>query len=518
MRRCDGRCVQLMTMGLLLVIILGSSGFNLWQVFRLDQSGHLEDAFLAQVDVDTIEVSGFKDTMRSLVYIAQPNFLSLEGYRVDAKGREFAMAPVFQFIYPFFDVSSFGPEDKLVLHAKGVVAASPVRLIDREDFFSLQGWLLTYMLFSIGIVFALFILSIAFALILRDHHFKVYAGFLAVSQLYMFTSSGLSRLAFGASGYGFMVFGFGTLWMVLYFLWRYLSIPDRLPCLAPLAKVTMVVVALGIPVTLVVTALDYEVGIRWCYYLLSGMGGWVSFFTLVALGRYLMRDYRLTFYFLTGSALQALTVLVMILSLMDLVLKSPIYQISYMAAATINCVFFTLGMIEQLKDAREQGTVFYQLAITDGLTQAYNRYYFETQIHAAISAYKAHSTSGVLVLVDIDHFKQVNDTYGHDVGDEVLKGLVAVLKPLVRRSDCLFRWGGEEFVVLMEGITVDQAMERCEVLRKSIEAHHFPVVGQVTVSMGLAAYQPEESLEAWFKRCDEATYRAKAQGRNRVCY
>lgn len=518
MKTCSNRCIRLITLGIILLIMLGSTGFTLWKVYAFDQKGVLSEEKLTYTEKNGYREIVINEAFKSgkdILYVAQPNFIHFEGYKRDAQGNEVTLEPVWQFIYPFFDVSNFDQEDVYVLRIKGVVSASPVRMVGSTDFYALQGWLLTYMLFSIGIVFALFLLNVSFALILKDRNFKVYAIFLAFSQLYMFTSSGLSRLSIGLRGYGFMVFGFATLWMVLYFLRHYLAMSERLPCMDTISKYTMYGVALGIPMTLLSVVMHAEQFIHLNYIVLSILGGWVSFFTFVVLWRYLRKDYRLTPYFLTGSALQALTAIILIFALLEWFLKSPVYQISYMAAASINSLFFTLGMIEQLKDVREQGHIFYNLAITDKLTNAYNRYFFETQVHAFIRKNNHHGGLGVLVLVDIDYFKRVNDTYGHHVGDQVLQNLVILLQQQIRRTDQLFRWGGEEFVIFMEDVSIEQAIERCERIRERIASHDFPIVGNMTASFGVAAYKANESQEDWFKRCDEALYIAK-ETRNRV--
>jgi len=522
--------------------MLCSSGFTLYKVYTYDQKGILRASQVtytqAAIDSETtnktqptnktqtairqdntyheIQVKDTFEPGRDILYVAQPNFLALQGYRLHNNGQIKSIEPFWRFIYPYFDISAFDQSDTFVLKLNSVVSVTPIRILSSEDFFSLQGWLITYKLFSIGIVFALFLLNVAFALILKDKSFTIYAVFLACSQLYMFTSSGLSRLAVNLSGYSFMAFGFGTLWMVLYFLKHYLSMNERLPIMARISKFTMIIVALGVPFSLVSAAFNWAIGLSVNYMALSILGAWVSFFTFAVLWRYLRKDFHLTPYFLTGSALQAITVLFMIFSLYEWWLKSPIFQIAYMAAASINCVFFTLGMIEQLKDVREQGAVFYNLAITDRLTKAYNRFYFETQIHEFMSGYSSFGGNAVLVLLDIDHFKRINDTYGHHVGDQVLQNLVQLLQRHLRRSDRLFRWGGEEFVILMEGITQDQAIESCERLRKVVADHQFPTAQKVTVSAGVAAFMGHESLDEWFKQCDAALYSAKASGRNCV--
>jgi len=157
-----------------------------------------------------------------------------------------------------------------------------------------------------------------------------------------------------------------------------------------------------------------------------------------------------------------------------------------------------------------------RLAATDHLTGAWNRAHFERTIAAELERCRAGRLPLSLVLVDIDHFKRVNDTHGHATGDAVLRELVAVMRARIRASDLLFRWGGEEFAVLVSGAGWRGAERVAENLRQAVAGHDFPVAGRVTVSAGAAEHDGEESLPAWFGRLDAALYAAKAAGRNRV--
>jgi hemerythrin len=121
-----------------------------------------------------------------------------------------------------------------------------------------------------------------------------------------------------------------------------------------------------------------------------------------------------------------------------------------------------------------------------------------------------------LVLLDIDHFKQVNDTFGHGVGDSVLRELVRVLQPRLRATDILFRWGGEEFAVLVSSGGYRGAERLADDLCRAVAAHPFRTVGAVTISLGVAEHLGAEDPASWFARLDNALYRAKGSGRNRV--
>jgi diguanylate cyclase (GGDEF)-like protein len=129
-----------------------------------------------------------------------------------------------------------------------------------------------------------------------------------------------------------------------------------------------------------------------------------------------------------------------------------------------------------------------------------------------------HPDAGVwLAVLDIDHFKRVNDTYGHLIGDEVLLLLARLMRSSFRFHDQLYRFGGEEFVVLMRCDSVEHAHAALERLRERVQAYAFPQVGTITVSIGFSVLLPHDTPSGAFGRADKAVYHAKEHGRNQVC-
>jgi diguanylate cyclase (GGDEF)-like protein len=123
-----------------------------------------------------------------------------------------------------------------------------------------------------------------------------------------------------------------------------------------------------------------------------------------------------------------------------------------------------------------------------------------------------------LILIDIDHFKRVNDTYGHDIGDKVLVKLVEIVQENIRKIDIFARWGGEEFLVLCPSTDVKNVQNLAEKLRAAVEVSSFSEVEKITISLGLSCYNPEESFSELFKRADQGLYYAKEHGRNQAVF
>jgi diguanylate cyclase (GGDEF)-like protein/PAS domain S-box-containing protein len=157
-----------------------------------------------------------------------------------------------------------------------------------------------------------------------------------------------------------------------------------------------------------------------------------------------------------------------------------------------------------------------RLSAQDKLTGYFNRHKLTEMLEHEIFRWSRYGHSSTLVLVDIDHFKQINDRFGHLAGDKVLVDLSALLQANVRKTDLCFRWGGEEFLFLLTETEYLQAMRTAEKLRRVVETcSDFPV-GSLTISLGVVTWREGWSYEEWIQQADQALYEAKEQGRNRV--
>lgn len=152
----------------------------------------------------------------------------------------------------------------------------------------------------------------------------------------------------------------------------------------------------------------------------------------------------------------------------------------------------------------------------DYLTGLSNRRQFDREGTRLLELGRRHGEPVTLVLMDLDHFKTVNDTYGHQVGDEVLKGVAHLMRHICRQSDLAARWGGEEFVLLLPKSGANDGKKLAERLRSEIEKHEFPWVNAVTASLGTATTVAGDSIQDLIERADQAVYEAKKAGRNQV--
>lgn len=179
------------------------------------------------------------------------------------------------------------------------------------------------------------------------------------------------------------------------------------------------------------------------------------------------------------------------------------------------------SLMDELEE-RALRTLF-ELTMRDPLTRLYNRRYFDDRLRSEFSFARRHNEPLGLLLVDIDHFKRVNDTHGHQAGDIVLQGVASGIRGMMRPEDVLSRYGGEEFIVIARGVSLRNAELLGERIRRQVSGMEFALPREkvrVTVSVGVASVGPDStcaSAEALVALADEALYRAKRAGRNCVC-
>ncbi|WP_372882452.1 diguanylate cyclase [Psychromonas sp.] len=156
------------------------------------------------------------------------------------------------------------------------------------------------------------------------------------------------------------------------------------------------------------------------------------------------------------------------------------------------------------------------LSITDSLTGLYNRYQLDNVLLSELNRAQRYNKTFSIIMLDLDKFKQINDTYGHQAGDDVIQELAKILRDNIRSSDIAGRWGGEEFMIICPETELQGAQQFAEKIRKIIELHEFSAIDGMTSSFGVAAFRNGDDIDRIMKRADQALYRAKNNGRNRV--
>jgi diguanylate cyclase (GGDEF)-like protein len=168
---------------------------------------------------------------------------------------------------------------------------------------------------------------------------------------------------------------------------------------------------------------------------------------------------------------------------------------------------------QELVEMNEQLRI---LSVTDKLTGLFNRRKLDEEMEEELALDRRYSQSSAVIIADIDHFKRINDSFGHGAGDIVLAGVADIFRSCTRDCDALGRLGGEEFVILCRHSTREGGVAAAENLRAAIAGHRFAGVGPITASFGVAAYREGDDVASLLARADAALYRAKNNGRNRV--
>ena len=192
-------------------------------------------------------------------------------------------------------------------------------------------------------------------------------------------------------------------------------------------------------------------------------------------------------------------------------------KIELTAASFVIPIFAGLLYGLMFAQIKALSTQLRNVAYTDSLTKIYNRLHFAHFLDAEIDKVKRYGGKFSIIFFDLDHFKEVNDNYGHLVGDNVLAGVTEIVSKANRSADIFARYGGEEFIILAPETDLSGALIHAERLRNDIEKFEFKTAGHITSSFGVAEFNAEtDSIETLLERADKALYMAKEYGRNRV--
>jgi diguanylate cyclase (GGDEF)-like protein len=199
--------------------------------------------------------------------------------------------------------------------------------------------------------------------------------------------------------------------------------------------------------------------------------------------------------------------------------KVKVFQELYQQRKVIEKFYSNLEQIvdERTAELKEANETISRLAATDELTELFNRRYFNERLAAGISAARRHDYPLSMIMIDLDHFKVVNDTFGHNEGDKVLRAFADLLREMIRVEDVAARWGGEEFIIILPHTSSDAAAALAERIRIAFEQQSGCVTQiSLSASFGVVHLHDTDDAEALIRRADDALYQAKHEGRNMV--
>ena len=192
------------------------------------------------------------------------------------------------------------------------------------------------------------------------------------------------------------------------------------------------------------------------------------------------------------------------------------YVISITIFVSLSLIVPAVSGFKLIENDEKMQEKIKRLSEEDYLTKLYNRRKIHEIIETEIVRSRRYNSPFAVLLLDIDDFKKINDTFGHNTGDKVLVQLSCILRLTVRESDIAGRWGGEEFLVICPETSIDGAISLAEKLRKNIDNNKFEDAGNITASIGVASIQHDDNVKSLVHRADKALYSAKKAGKNRV--
>lgn len=187
-----------------------------------------------------------------------------------------------------------------------------------------------------------------------------------------------------------------------------------------------------------------------------------------------------------------------------------------LSTVIINGKWHAIAIFRDITERKKNERLLFLQAITDPLTGIYNRRYIIQMIENEVLRFKRTGKPFSLIIFDLDHFKKINDTFGHAAGDMTLKKVADVIKKRIRKTDILGRWGGEEFIILLPETPIENATSLANELKDKLEGVSFPKIGRITASFGVTSSRPEDDVDSIISRADELLYKGKASGRNCV--
>lgn len=458
-----------------------------------------------------LKLHGNQADIENVIYIDCEFIENIEIYIPITDNKFISVKPKEYFIFPYIDLPENTDFNKdIYINLTWDSNVFNLFLAKDSDFYINQNLLTCFYVGNLGVLLGMIIMNLVLFFSSKDSKYLFHSFFTGSLLLLLYCLSGMQRLIFGfTSNNRLIAFGAMAALAWILFIYSYLDIKNNMPMLNKYFRISIAFFILSLFVSEIIPN-GFTYDILYLYLFITGLS------IIVSIHSYLKFNMG-SIYYLIGIFILFTGFTIYILASCGLLAWNIITFSACYPAASIETLLFTIGIIKQIKTEKEKNNKLQMEAFTDKLTNLYNRRYFEdTVMNKIIELNNERSTVSMLIL-DIDRFKNVNDTYGHDAGDSVLAEVAMLIKQCLRKEDILVRWGGEEFVVILPLTNAQEGTIIAERMRTNIENHIFKYVKKTTISIGVAEKTIEESFEDWFRRVDNAMYKAKEGGRNMVC-
>ena len=383
-----------------------------------------------------------------------------------------------------------------------------LNLWDYEAFSISQNKLLIYLVFQLAVTISFALINFIFYFVTFEKNYIMHSFYLFTAFLAEFNYSGINLILFNVRDLIWSLeFTILSMLFSCIFIYSYLKLNKRNKIFT-LSLYCIIVASIVYCFSALLFPAIVNPNIRICYtFIIFG-------FCFVAIFTCIIKRQHLSMYSILGFIFIGAALMLNILSQIAVLPFLFFFQyICFYSSIPIEGFIFTLSIMDQIRIDKDYELYLKNKAYTDSLTKLKNRHYFNEVVSFQIAN---RHCDYAMMLFDLDFFKRVNDTYGHDIGDKVLVHTAELLTKNTRKSDTVFRWGGEEFIVILPDVDADNLKNIAENLRKAIELDDYDGIPNITVSIGATIRRDEETFDDWFKRTDKSIYMAKLLGRNRV--
>lgn len=446
-----------------------------------------------------------------IIYFNYSNFNTLMIYYKNIENTILSLEPERKLsLYPYFKVPiDHSPGTPIIVKINHVIPFYEVIMTNEYNYFKKLNTLSFLLMFSYGIIFAFILFNLVLGYYTKKKYFLFHALYLFSVFLYDFHSNGLLYVMTQKFYPNYYYLAFLTFLSILIFVYQYLDVRQNMPRLKKIFTGAM-----GVNFVMIIISIMgygdqlFVVGL--------GMAVLLPIVIAVAMINCYKNKRHISNYFVFGVFILGLGEFLYILLQVGLVPKNLFTQYGFTFALTVEATLFTLSILDRINELKAYSYKYYNIANTDKLTGLYNRHYLDDHVEEAQELSKRYELPLSIVMFDIDHFKRINDNYGHDVGDTVLQKLARRVKKATRKNDILVRWGGEEFVIVMLKSDIHHALTHAEKIRQLVENKNIHEDIAITISLGVAQWLHEETIDETFKRADQGLYMSKASGRNTI--
>ncbi|WP_026888739.1 GGDEF domain-containing protein [Clostridium beijerinckii] len=447
----------------------------------------------------------------NIIYIDCEFIEDIQFYIPTTDGRYVAEKPNEYFIFPYIKLPENIDFNKdIYINSTWDSNVFNLLLAKDSNFYTIQTLLACFYIGNLGVLLGMLIMNMILFFSSKDSKYLFHSLFTGSLLSLLYCLSGAQKLILGFNSNNRLI-ALGAMaastWVL--FIYSHLDIKSKMPILNNFFKLSISFLLLSLYISGIIPD-GFTYDILYLYIIIVGLCILISIYSYFQFGMG-------SIYYLFGILILFTGFIIYILGSYGL-LEWNIFTFSTCyPAASIETLLFTIGIIKQIKNEKELNNKLQLEVMTDKLTKIYNRRYFEETVANKILQLDKEKHLVSMLILDIDHFKNVNDTYGHSTGDLVLSEIAMIMKHCLRNEDILVRWGGEEFVAVLPFTNLKESTAIAEIIRLSIEKHVFKFVNKVTVSIGIAEKDIDEDFHSWFRRADNALYNAKENGRNAVC-